>query len=416
MLRDFLPGISRVFANITPIIIFFIFARILSIEELGLINYLIAFITIIGLITDFGIPEAIQRFLPQVKTKANLISYAIKAEMLIVFIAATFFFILESTTSFNLSKDFLFPLTLTIIFSASNTIILIFNGLEDKKRTSIYFLLSSTIFFLTTFFFYFIVKLDPGISFILGRLISWVIYTILPLTTLIKEKYLQKSEFDLIKKKEFNTFALNTFVYIGGITIITQWDSILITHIDGTYINGIYKSVAFIATIPIVFVTILQTKLLPYFSKLNGLKDYKTIKNEINKYVKYLAIILTLSYLIQITIYEPILLLFLNEEIVLQAGHLFPMIFLAICLQIIATPFIVTLQALGESRIIRNIMFFQVLLFLTISTNQYECHSYEIFPKLLLIFNTASLLLFTLFTYTKLRFCNINKICPKKNP
>ena len=71
MFKDFLPGIVRVFSNITPILIFFAFAQILGVEELGLINYFISLIAIIGVFTDFGLPEAIQRFLPQVKHKTQ---------------------------------------------------------------------------------------------------------------------------------------------------------------------------------------------------------------------------------------------------------------------------------------------------------------------------------------------------------
>lgn len=386
-MKDFLPGIIRVFSNITPILIFFIFAQILDIQELGMINYLIALITIVGVFTDFGIPEAIQRFLPQTKKKAQIVTYTIKLEMLIVFLGALIFLIINALTQDNLAKGYLFLLIPTFIFSASNTIILIFNGLEKKEKVSEYFGMSSLLFIVLTFIFYLAFEFNPALSFLLGRLISWGIYTIAPMYNLSKNNLLKTEKFNLKNYKRYNKFALNTFIYMGSVTIITQWDSILITNIDGIYINGIYKSVAFIATIPIVLVTILHTKLLPQLSKLNAKKEFKKISTTLNQYSRYLIIGLGLTFLLQFLIYEEVLNIFLQKDIVQQAGHLFPLIFLAVSLQIIATPYISTLQATGNEKIIRNFSIFQASTFILTSILLYPEYSYNILPKLLIIIN-----------------------------
>ena len=111
MIKDFLPGISRVFSNVTPILIFFIFAQIIGIEELGLLNYVISLITIVGIFTDFGIPEAVQRFLPQTKNKTKLITYSLKLEFLIVFTGALLFLIFDLVSQTDFSRGYLFLLT-----------------------------------------------------------------------------------------------------------------------------------------------------------------------------------------------------------------------------------------------------------------------------------------------------------------
>ncbi len=408
MIKDFLPGITRVFSNVTPILIFFIFAQIINIEELGVLNYVISFITIAGIFTDFGIPEAIQRFLPQTKEKANLIAYTLKLEFLIVFIGAVLFLIFDLLTQNDFSKGYLLLLVLTIFFSASNTIILIFNGLEEKENVSKYFTSSALIFLLTTMVFYFVLNFNPVLSFIYGRVISWLIYTIIPLYELKNRGYWEQKTFSLKSYPEFNKFAVNTFIYLTSVAIITQWDSILITNIDGAYTNGIYKSVAFIATIPIVLVTILHTRLLPFFSKLNGEKKHSEISSFLWKNMKYLIALLSIGYIISLLIYQPVLNLALEAEIVKQAGFLFPIILLAICIQILITPFVSILQAIGKENIITIIYSLQVIIFLTISTIMYPTYSYNIFPYLLLVINTFSLLILGLLSYTKLQKCNIN--------
>jgi O-antigen/teichoic acid export membrane protein len=402
MVKDFLPGIIRVFSNITPILIFFIFAQIISVEELGLINYFISVITIAGVFTDFGIPEAIQRFLPQVKDKAKLITYTIKLEIFVVFLGAFLFLIFDIITNQNLSKGYLLILLLTFLFSASNTIILIFNGLRNQRKLSEYFALSSMLFLLLTFVFYYIFELNPVTSFLLARLISWSIYTVIPIYELNKAKLLTKEVFEPKAHNRFNQFALNTFIYMGGLTLLTQWDSILITNVDGAYTNGIYKSVAFVATIPIVLVTILHTKLLPFFSQLSAEKKFDEIKIQLKNHTKYLTLILSFAFIIQFLIYKPILNIFLKEEIVQQTGDLFPLIFLAVCLHILASPYISALQAIGQEKIIRNLTIIQVSIFIISSTVFYPYYSYNILPILLIFINTGFLTTIILISNKKL--------------
>ncbi len=404
MIREFLPGIARVFSNVMPILIFFIFAQIINIEELGLLNYVIALVTLVGIFTDFGLPEAIQRFLPQTKNKKELITYTLKLEFVIVFLAAILFSI------FDLSKGYLLPLFLIIIFSASNTIILIFNGLEEKKVVSKFFGFSALIFLLTTMAFYFIFDFNPTASLIYGRLISWILYTFVPIYTLNKKGLLERGVFCLKKHPKFNRFAINTFIYLSSLALMTQWDSILITNVDGAYTNGLYKSVAFIATIPIVLVTILHTKLLPFFSKLNSKKEFQKIRLHLFKNIKHVGMFLTIIYTIALLIYEPVLNIFLDHEIVKNAGFLFPIILLAVCIQILITPFIATLQAMGLEKIIVKISIFQTTVFLTISTLLYNPYGYSIFPYLMLLLNLIVFLTLGVFTYTKLQKYNITDI------
>jgi O-antigen/teichoic acid export membrane protein len=409
MIKDYLPGTARVFSNVTPILIFFLFAQLINIEELGLLNYIISLLTIVGIFTDFGLPEAIQRFLPQTKEKAKLITYVVKLEFFIVFIGALIFLLIDILNQNDLSKGYLLILIFTIIFSASNTIILIFNGLEKKFEVSKYFAISGLLFLILTIFFYFVLNFRPVTAFLLARLISWLLFTILPTYDLFKKGFLKKEAFDLKKHVKFNSFATNTFIYLGSLAVITQWDSILITNVDGAYTNGMYKSVVFIATIPIILVTVLHTKLLPFFSKLTSEKKYSEISLELWKNVRGLLLLLFTGYIFSLYIYEFVLNVFLSQEIILQTGFLFPMILLSICIQILITPFIAVIQAMGSEGIITKTYILATIAFVTISLIFYTQYGYIIFPYLLLTLNSLLLLFLGAFAYTKLQRCIITK-------
>ncbi len=398
----YFPGIVRAFSNITPVIIFFIFAQFITIPELGLLNYIISLITIVGVFTDFGIPEAIQRFLPQIKNKTKLITYTVKLEFLVVLLGALLFLLFDLLTKNLLSKGFLALFTITILFSASNSIILIFNGLQNQKLLSKFFGYSSLLFLFITFFLHFGFNLAPTLSFIYARLISWGVYTLLPIIYLKREGLFSKQKFVPQENKRFNKFAINTFIYVGSITLLTQWDSMLITSVDGVHTNGLYKSVAFIATIPIVLVTILQTRLLPLLSKLHSEHKTKEIAIELRNNIKFLFLILSTTFLIQLFIYKPLLNIFLNQEIVEKAGHLFPMIFLAICIHILISPYISTLQAIGREKFVRNLAIIQVFSFVFLSTIFYSNYSYSSLPILLILINSCAFFTTVLFTKKEL--------------
>jgi O-antigen/teichoic acid export membrane protein/glycosyltransferase involved in cell wall biosynthesis len=402
MIKQFIPGTTRVLANVTPILIFFVFAQVLNVTELGLINYFISLITIIGIFTDFGIPETVQRFLPQSKNKQSLVTHTILLEFIIVLLGAVIFFLANLFFQIDLAKGYLPLLILIIIFSASNTIILIFNGLNREKFLTKYFALSSIVFASTTFLLYFFLGIGPIYAFLLGRLISWIMLTILPLYTLIKENLIKFSKGRQYKTRRFNKFAINTFAYLGSITLLTQWDSIWITHVDGPHVNGIYKSVVFIATIPIALVTVIHTKLLPFFSNLAGQKKYTEIMKNLKKYSMYLLLILVPAGIIQLLIHRPFLNIFLREEIVAEAGHVFPIVFFAICAYILSAPYICALQAIGKEKTIRNLSLLQLFIFIVISTIFYSSLGYIVFPILLLALNLTFLTLTSLSSYLNL--------------
>ena len=48
-----IPGLARVISSATPLLALLIFSKLLSTEEIGLVSYFIAIITLLGILTEF---------------------------------------------------------------------------------------------------------------------------------------------------------------------------------------------------------------------------------------------------------------------------------------------------------------------------------------------------------------------------
>jgi len=394
--KSYLPGIARLLSNVTPIILLFFFTKFSTVEEVGLVNYFISIITIIGVFTDFGLPEAMQRFLPQIKDKGKIIFSAFVLEFTIVFGGLLVILGLDLIFAGEISRNQLILLLLCIFFSASHVITVTFNGLRNDFKTSLYFLGMSLSFILVTLFTYLILDIDAVESFLLGRLISWILFTIIPIIDLFRNNLFT---FKFHLPKRFVTFAFNTFISAFAYALFTQWDSILVTNSLGEAENGIYKSVIFIASMPLALRVILETKLLPEYSELFAKNKLDKLKESFKKFSLILfsgAILLTL---ISIPIDEPVLSIFYNNEIGERSNLIFPLGLLATFLYIAAVPAISFLQAIGKENIVRNASIVQALLFVGISTLLFSNFDLYFLPALLVGVNIIFGLILILYVY-----------------
>src|SRR6185369_1913562 len=188
LIKSLLPGISRVLSSTSPLIILFVLSKFVPVSDIGLLNYCIALITIVGVLTDFGLPEAVQKFVVQGKDKLERISFTVMAEVALVFFGGIIFLILDWLSGYRISFGYSFQIFLLLIFSSSNVFILIFNGLKDKFRTGLYYTLSSLVFLGLTFGLYFFHVTDVINAFLIGRIVGWTIFSIVPLIELSRLK------------------------------------------------------------------------------------------------------------------------------------------------------------------------------------------------------------------------------------
>lgn len=358
----FLPGITRVVSNATPLFIIFAFSKLIDTASLGELNYFLALITLIGVFTDFGLPEAIQRFVQQ-KDGKKYISATLAVETAVVLFGAVVVIILDLLTAGEITRGQIFLLPLIIIFSASNTYILVFNGLQKDKIFNLMMLGNATLFVLLTFGLFF-AGLEPVESFLWGRLLSWIIFSVVPILILAKQNLLGKIHLS----KRFILFGLNSFVIVFSYAVLNQWDSIIVTQFRGEAVNGIYKSVAVLATVPNVLAVILQTRLLPEYSKLVAQGEVKKTIQSMSKYT-LLGLGITATSLIVAQLFNSdILALFYTSEIADFGQQYFAIILAGSLFYVSAVPAMMTLYAIGRESLLRNITVVQVIIYLLFST------------------------------------------------
>lgn len=369
-------------SSTSPVIILFILSKFAKVEDIGLLNYFIALITIVGVLTDFGLPEAVQRFVIQGKDKIEKISFSILAEIVLVLVGGIIFLVLDYLTGYRISFGYSWQFFLILIFSASNVFILIFNGLRDNLRTSLYYTLSSLLFIFLTFFLYFTHITGVINAFLIGRIISWAIFSIIPLITLISRNLVDfsKAKFD----RRFAIFSVNVLISTMAYVIMGQWDSILVTNYAGNYENGIYKSVSTLATVPIVISVILQTKLLPEFSSLVHEGKMIELKKALYKYIKLLSLFCFSVFVLSIPLADLALRIVYTPEIASNGLKYFFPILAGVLIYIISVPIISALMALGHERLYRNAAVIQSGSFFILSIVLIGVMGVEILPFLLL--------------------------------
>lgn len=383
-LAQYIPGISRVVSNAAPLLVLFVLSKFLPTEEIGLLSYFIAIITLIGIFTDFGMSEGVQRFLPQNKSP-RLIFSTLSIEFVLCIIGALVFLILDTFFQGNISKGYPWLMFLIIIFSASNVVILIFNGLQDNFKTSLYFLLSTLIFLTVTFSLFLTGTTNAVVAFLLGRLISWVLFTIIPIVDLYIRKLI---EFKFELPKGYIKFISNNMVVDISYSLFNQWDAILVINILGAFQNGVYKSVAFIASLPYALSVVLQTKLLPEYSLETSKGNKGAVLKSFNKYNKMLLALLIVVVIFSAVFSRLILSVTYTQEISeLGYAYLTP-ILLSVMLYVLAVPSVSVLLALQKEYIVRNMSLIQAFGFIILSSILIQSFGLVILPISLILLNS----------------------------
>lgn len=355
-MQGIIAGVSRLISSITPLFLLFVFSKTSSLAEIGLINYFIALITIIGVLTDFGLPEVVQSFLPKTQNKKTIVSKSFFYEVTIVLLAGAAILLIDSLTGYSISKGFPYLLLGIILFSSSNTFILIFNGLKREKLVSAFYLGSALLFIFSTLIFNLVLGINVVESFLYGRLFSWIVFWILPLAVLLKEKLISLSEIrsdEKILPSAFNAFLASIAYVIAG-----QLDSILVTSRYGLEMNGIFKSAVFAGTIPIALATILQTKLIPEFSEKIE-QAYSLLK----KYLKMILILSVGLLLLGLVFGNLGLTILYNGEIAAGGYWFFIAALVSTLINIVNAVVFAYYYGVNKSNLVRNITVFETVIY-----------------------------------------------------
>lgn len=379
-----IAGVSRLVSNIAPLILLFVFTKTSDLAEIGLINYFIALITIIGVLTDFGLPEVVQSFLPKSTDKKGVISKSFFYEISIVALTGAAILVLDTVSEYSISKGFPLVLLGIILFSSSNTFILIFNGLKREKLVSTFYLGSAILFVFLSL----ILNLAFGISavesFLYGRLFSWIVFWIVPLIFLFKERLISLSE--VRSEEKILPFAFNAFLASIAYVIAGQLDSILVTERYGLEMNGIFKSAVFAGTIPIALATILQTKLIPEFSE-----KIEQAFSLLKKYLKWILLLSVILLVLGLMLGNLGLTILYNGEIASGGYWFFIAALVSTLINIVNAVIFAYYYGVNKSNLVRNITVLETLLYCI--TALFTIHDINLFVLTSVVTNLGGVIL-----------------------
>ncbi len=355
-MQGIIAGVSRLVSNIAPLILLFVFTKTSDLAEIGLINYFIALITIIGVLTDFGLPEVVQSFLPKSADKKGVISKSFFYEISIVALAGAAILLLDTVSGHSISKGFPYILLGIILFSSSNTFILIFNGLKRETLVSTFYLGSALLFILTSLILNLAFGINAVESFLYGRLFSWIVFWILPLFVLFKERLISLSE--VHSEEKILPFAFNAFLASIAYVIAGQLDSILVTEQYGLEVNGIFKSAVFAGTIPIALATILQTKLIPEFSE-----KIEQAFSLLKKYLKWIFLLSAALLVLGLIFGNLGLTILYNSEIASGGYWFFVAALVSTLINIVNAVIFAYYYGVNKSNLVRNITVLETIIY-----------------------------------------------------
>lgn len=347
-------------ANVSPLIILFIFAKMgVSTEQIGAINYYFALVTILGIFTDFGLPELIQRTVPIATDQAAKLSNLLIAELGIATLVGAIFLAVDRLTGIAYGQPGL--LFFVIVASSCNTFILGFNALASKIRVSIYFGANAALFTgISTLLV--LSGQEASEAFLLGRALSWLIILVI-----VSIDLFWQGLFTISLHRFDYKYVVNIVLGNLGNALIGQWDGIITSLARGFAANGIYKSASLVGSLPQGISTILSTKLLPEYSVLITSGRLNEVKASVRKVAIILSGIGICSAFVLVFLGKPLLTFVFNLEIAENAYIYLPLIFLSSSLWAAISPAISALQAAGKANIYRNILVIQVALYLLTS-------------------------------------------------
>lgn len=360
----FLVGLSRVLNNGAGFLITIILIRILNVDSLnlGYAQNVLAIFTIISVVSDFGLVEALQR---QVNIKnprdhifsSILLSFFIKLFIGAIVVMANIYF---NFLHLNYPILFLF-LSASTIF---NSLFLIYNGIGKRIISTLFLIFYVTLLLACTIFLssYFRSSADLVIaSYLIASCITSIFILVkLHIDNLLNYRF-------KLPNMDFIKICLSNSVFWLTAMILTQTDVIFINLFHSPTQAGYFKSIAQVALIVRVSGLLINTSLLPYIAKNYSLtanaRNLAIIKN-IYKLLFVSVFALGLLFVFSLLNSRLILnFIFNNSEITNFGLLILPILILIYGSQTIQTVISTLWQGIGNSKNILTASLLQLFLY-----------------------------------------------------
>ncbi len=151
---------------------------------------------------------------------------------------------------------------------------------------------------------------------------------------------------------------------------------------------GVYKSVVWIASLPLALKVILETKFLKEFSQHSNELDYLSIKLKVRMQIKSIALFGAISILLSLIFGNQLLELVFTKELANSGYHYFPLIILTTFIFLLAVPLANALQSIEHENVFKLAITTNLITYCITTTMLYDSLGVKVFIISSLILNS----------------------------
>ncbi len=346
-------GVGKILSQAAPILLLTIFSQRISVEELGLLSFVVSLVSIFGLLSDLGLSDSQNKFLAE---SEKFLSPILNWEFVLAFAFGGLLYLLDLAT--HCFMGYGFYLFLTTIASTFYVVLASFSGLLKLVESGIYQTLATTLFFGGTLGLYHVTGKVIE-SFFLARMGSWAL---LNLWMLLKLTLTQHYTWDWFLPKKVWQFSLNTFWFSSVELLISQVDVLLVKYLLGDRMAGIFKPAALLGMAPMALGTLLSAPLLSLLSRQVTTHPEKAWKFVRNLFM-VMGVVLGFGFLVAWFLARPLLSFLFTPEIATEGHFVFLLTLLSTCFYVLGMPLQEYFLAKDDAPFVRRLATLRLLLF-----------------------------------------------------
>ena len=186
-----MSGAARILNNGSVFLITIILIRFGRVSELeiGVVLYCAAVLTVINLLTSFGMIEAIQFFVAT-KNPAQIITKSVNLQLIISIVSSFTVLVIGILGFFGpfFTPDLVYALSFAVLFSGYDSFVLAYNGLGKQLKSGIFQIIYIFLLLFVISILNFNFKFSPSFSVLFGYGIVWFLMNFIILTSFISSK------------------------------------------------------------------------------------------------------------------------------------------------------------------------------------------------------------------------------------
>jgi O-antigen/teichoic acid export membrane protein len=254
-------GASKILAQAAPILLLAWFSKSITPEELGVLSFIVATLSVLALLSDLGLSDAQNRYLHD---SPGLLAPLVNRELALAAGAGVIVYVSDLITGWAAHHGLL--LGLAVFASSFYVIVAGFSGLYRLKTAGFLHGVSAIAFIGGAIL---LGWMGVGVvNAVLGaRLLSWALLD-LPLLAVFRREGRWRAAWKI--PREVWVFAMSAFWFSAVELAINQVDVVLVRAMLGDRQAGIFKTAALLGVAPMAMGTLVAAALLPMLVRLHA--------------------------------------------------------------------------------------------------------------------------------------------------